>query len=422
MTPSSRVPAAKRLLLHPSRIVDVRQGVYVSDVGVLIDAGRIVEVTPYDDLARREASTPVMELPGLTLLPGLIDCHTHLLTSFRPHVGEDHAVIFTIATMSTAERALLGARNAREVLEGGITTVRDVGNSGLAGDVALARAIEAGWVMGPRMVPTTRSLAPSGGQLPLGMNPAVAAELVAQEYAVVCGPEGVRRGVREAIAAGARAIKLIGDANGSALRVDELRAAVEEARPLGIKVAVHAVNEIEVHAAALAGVDSIEHAYGATDDDLELMRDNRVFLVPTDYPLDNMLITMPVAADAQAGEQLRAMLDRMIARRRERLHRAAELGVRIAFGSDWYYDHPEKTRAQASLDVLREYLAAGLTVPQILRAATVDAAELLGGRVGTLDAGAPADILGVRGDPLHDLDPLFHAALVVKGGAIIVHR
>jgi imidazolonepropionase-like amidohydrolase len=235
---ASRGAPAKRLLLHPARIVDVRRGVYVGDVGVLIDAGRIVEASAYDDLARREADTPVIELPGITLLPGLIDCHTHLLTSFRPHVGEDDAVLLSIATMSTAERALLGARNAREVLEGGITTVRDVGNSGLAGDVALARAIEAGWVRGPRMVPTTRALAPSGGQLPIGMNPAVAGELVAQEYAVVSGPEGVRRGVREAIAAGARAIKLIGDANGNSLHVEELRAAVDEARPRHIKVAV----------------------------------------------------------------------------------------------------------------------------------------------------------------------------------------
>jgi imidazolonepropionase-like amidohydrolase len=419
---ASRGAPAKRLLLHPARIVDVRRGVYVDDVGVLVDEGRIVEASPYDDLARREVGTTAIELPGMTLLPGLVDCHTHLLTSFRPHAGDDDAVLLGIAAMSTAERALLGARNAREMLEGGITTVRDVGNSGTGGDVALARAIEAGWVMGPRVVPTTRALAPSGGQLPVGMNPAVACALVAEEYAVVSGPEGVRRGVREAIAAGARAVKLIGEAHGSFLSVEEMRAAVDEARPGRFKVAVHAVGPPEVHAAVLAGVDSIEHGYVVADDDLERMRDGRVFLVPTDHPLDNLLIAMSPAAGRE--ERVSAALDRAVAGRRRRLRRAAELGVRIAFGSDWYYDHPGKTRAEASLDVLREYLAAGLTVPAILRAATVDAAELLGlaGRVGVLDAGAHADVLGVHGDPLHDLDALFHPALVVKGGVVVLHR
>jgi imidazolonepropionase-like amidohydrolase len=344
----------------------------------------------------------VVDLGDATVLPGLIDAHTHLLLRFVGALGDENTnLVVTFNTVEPAGRALVGAAMAREMLEAGFTTVRDLGNSGHNGDVALRDAIRAGWVPGPRMIVSTRAIAPPGGQF--GKLAALGRALVAEEYAEVTGADAARRAVREAVFDGASVIKVIVDASAVSLSAAELDAIVDEAHRARVKVAAHAVGDDAVRAAVRAGVDSIEHAYSAPDDALRTMAEKKIFLVPTDHP-----------PDANESEEF-------VAAERKRLARAVALGVPIAAGSDIYWAQTGRTRGESAKQVLRAYAATGMTAAQILRAATIDAARLLGvdREVGSLEAGKYADLLVVAGDPLADIGALYQVRMVMKGGIAV---
>jgi len=399
--------------IRASAYVDVKAGVTRPRAVVLIEGSRITSVGS-DAAIPRGAS--VIDLGGLTLLPGLIDTHTHLLENYQGVIGGDEPnMLLTVTQMSAAKRALLGASTGREDLLAGITTVRDLGNSGYNGDVALRDAIEAGWVVGPRMQVSTRALSATGGQF--GGLTREAQDLIAQEYAVVNGPDDARRAVRQAMYDGASVIKVIVNTNPRVLSLEEMRAIVSEAHSQGRPVAAHAVGDAATRIAAEAGVNSVEHGYTLPDDVIGIMAKKGIFLVPTDYPAEFYnLLTYPPPSDAR-----RQANDRLVTRSRDRLLRAVKAGVRIAFGSDEYYEVPEKSRGQASLLPLRAYADDGLGGVEIVRAATMNAAELLGwsGRIGSLETGHFADIIAVDGDPLKDPRVLERVRFVMKGGEVV---
>ena len=242
--------------IRASRYVDVKAGVMRPRPVLLIQGGRITSVGSDSAIP---AGAKVIDLGGLTLLPGLIDVHTHLLENYEAGLNDDRNMLLTVAQMSAAKRALLGAATGREDLMAGITSVRDLGNSGYNGDVALRDAIEAGWVVGPRMEVSTRALSATGGQFG-SLTPAAQA-LVAQEYAVVDGADDARGAVRQAMYDGADVIKVIVNTNPRVLSLAEMQAIVDEAHGQGRRVAAHATDDASVRVAAEAGVDSIEHAY-----------------------------------------------------------------------------------------------------------------------------------------------------------------
>jgi imidazolonepropionase-like amidohydrolase len=399
--------------IRAAAYVDVSAGVTRPDAVVLIQGGRISSVGSGTAIP---AGADVVDLNGLTLLPGLIDVHTHLLENYEGAVGGDEPnMLLTVAQMSTAKRALLGAATGREDLLAGITTVRDLGNSGYNGDVALHEAIDAGWIDGPRMQVATRALSATGGQFG-GLTPEAQA-LVSQEYAVVNGADDARRAVRQAMYDGADVIKIIVNTDPRVLSLEEMQAIVAEAHLHHRPVAAHAIGDAATRLAAEAGVSSIEHGYTIPDDAIALMAKKGIFLVPTDYPADfyNLLMPPPLT-DAQ-----RQSTAGWVAKSRDRLQRAIKAGVRIAFGSDEYYDVPGKTRGEASLLTLQAYADDGLSGVEIVRAATANAAELLGwsDRVGRLEPRLFADIVGVEGDPLKDPRLLQHVRFVMKGGKIV---
>lgn len=385
--------------IRAAAAIDVAHGTRLAPAVVLVRGGRIEKLGAALDLP---ADAAVLDLGDATLLPGLIDAHTHLLLRFLPQLGDESTNgTLMLATTSAGGRALLGAAMAREMLEAGFTTVRDLGNAGHGADVALRDAIEAGWVPGPRMIVATRALAPPGGQY--GRLSPLARPLIAEEYAEITGTDAARAAVREAVFDGATVVKVIVDGTTSLSR-GELEAVVDEAHRAGLKVAAHAVADEAVRSAALAGVDSIEHAYSAPDDALRLMAEKGIFLVPTDFPPD-----LGIGSPEQiAGE-------------RRRLRRALELGVPIAAGSDAYYAQRGRTRGESAKLMLDAYVAAGMTPAQALRAATVDAARLLGvdRDVGTLDPGKWADLVAVGGDPLRDVRALRDVRLVMKAGVVV---
>lgn len=368
------------------------------------------------------ARARLIDLGEVTLLPGLIDSHTHLLQYYETAWRSNHAKVAKIRQMTTVNKVLLGAATAREYLEAGITTVRDLGSSGVNGDVALRDAIADGWVLGPRIVASTRALIADNGkadsQSPDG-------PLVVK----IRGTEDARKAVQQAVQAGADCIKVY--LNGPPLMsLEQVRAIVEEAHRSGKKVAAHAVGEQATRIAVQAGVDSIEHAYAhfqqtvglaaLPDDVLKMMAEKHIFLVPTDATLDMVMERRndPPQDRPRIEQEIRPYMEADA----DRLRRAINAGVRIAAGSDAsaYNSISGQTRGQKSLNVLQAYAAAGMPPLAIIRAATMNAAELLGQPdLGLIAADKLADMIAVTGDPLKDISQLLHVRFVMKGGQVV---
>jgi imidazolonepropionase-like amidohydrolase len=386
--------------VRAARLLDVKTGALINNVVVLVEGERILAVgagLPVPPGAN------VIDLGDMTLLPGLIDCHTHLLSSSSGDYG------MMLLTKSQAYRALEGASNARRTLLAGFTAVRDVENEGAGyADVALRDAINRGLVEGPRMKVATRAIAAVGQYNPFGISPDLPD--FPRGAQMVSGVEEARRAVREQIGNGADLIKVYADWDYPTLTLDELHVIVEEAHKAGARVAAHAVTREGIRNAVNAGVDSIEHGWGADRATLELMKQKGVWLVPTQGPIVNHLAE---ASDERGRKSLQDLLTQI----RQTLKVARELGVKVASGYDASNALVHGTNAREIVGLS----AAGFTNLESIRAATTGAAELLGwqDRVGSLEAGKFADIIAVRGNPLSDISQLEDVPFVMKGGVVV---
>lgn len=389
-------------LIKADRVLDVRAGHYIEAAGILIEGDLVKEVGP---AIRIEAHVPkgaaVIDLGRATILPGLVDCHTHLMARI-PETSDGY--ILNLATKSQAFRALEGAADARVTLRAGFTTVRDVENEGSGyADVALRDAINQGLVDGPRMQVATRAIAAAGQYNPFGVSPDL------PDFPTGAQMEA-RRAVREQIGHGADLIKVYADWNYPTLTVEEMSVIVEEAHKAGRKVAAHATTAEGQRNAITAGVDSIEHGHGADRQDLEMMKAKGVYWVPTMgyyfYHLDN-------AKSPEAHKYMEGVLQRA----RQNIPIARELGVKIANGFDpsSAEDHGRNAQEIIAMTVL------GLSPLEAIRAATTSAADLLGwpDKVGSIEPDHYADIIAVSGDPLTDVAELEHVKFVMKAGMIV---
>ncbi|MBS2013859.1 MAG: amidohydrolase family protein [Deltaproteobacteria bacterium] len=412
---AGRAEEPPKLVLRVARLLVPKTGAVVQPAFVTVEGDKLarVENTP------PEGGVAVTDLGDTTLTPGLVDAHTHLLHEENP--AEEGSMIAEAASQSDAERALRGARYAREMLRAGFTTVRDLGNSGHGADVAMKRAIAKGWVDGPRMFVSARALAPPGGQF-TRLEPQFLG-LVDREYAVVRTVDDARSLVAQTFYEGADLIKVIVDHGpGRVLAQGELDAIVEAAHRANRKVAAHALTEEACAAAARAGVDSIDHGYQVTDATLGEMAKKKIFLVPTDYPLDFYEAFSPAGPNrAKVLEGMKKFREGQI----DRMTRARKLHVRIVAGSDAYVVTPRADRGREAALMFSAYADAGMTPLEILQSATSEAADLLGlpPSAMAMTAGAPADLVAWRGDPKEDPKVLAGArpAFVMKGGKI-VHR
>jgi imidazolonepropionase-like amidohydrolase len=396
-------PKAPGVALKAAWLLDVQTGKLLPHPVVLIQEGKIVSI---GSNAPVPPGYRLLDVGPATLLPGLMDCHTHLLHHNDEAYPTDLA---EVSGRSLALRALMGSVLAQGMLQAGFTTVRDLGNSGRGGDVALRNAINLGYVVGPRMLVSTRALAPLGGQF--GRLMPGAAALVQEEYAEFSGVEEARKAVRRAVYEGATCIKVIANDMNQYVSTEELRTIVEEAHRVNLKVAAHATGGKAIGACIAAGVDSIEHGYDLTDAELKQMAAKHIYLVPTDEP--------------------------NIADQQQRLARAFKAGVPIAAGSDWYTnrqpggqpaggENPLLLRGRSSKSIFKAYVQAGLTPLQALQTGTVNAGKLLsflnpyGQRVtpGVLEAGRPADIIAVQGDVRKDIAVLDNIGFVMKEGQV----
>jgi imidazolonepropionase-like amidohydrolase len=416
-------PHAKSILLKTARILDVRTGKYLINAGLLVENDRIKEVGPMAEVQlHAPKGATIIDLGMATLLPGLIDCHAHLLTSGTT-LSPQETILNAAAGMSPTARVLLGAHNARDDLEAGFTTVRVVGHSGIDGDVSLREAINVGWLAGPRIQAAARKLAPPGGQA-LQLNPAVADQIVDQEFLQVGSADEARKAVRENLLYGADLIKVVADAGNRFITPDEMKAIVEEAHRAKVKVAVHATTVTGIQAAIDAGVDSIEHGDDVTDEQLKLMREKGIFfdITQTFYGgRMRAMIEKRQVLPPRLQQGLKAY-ERMEAQRTPALiGRILKSGVKFTTGSDMWFDYPDKTRGQATAIMFGALKDLGMTPVDVIRAATVNAAESLGWqeRIGTVEPGKLADIIAVAGDPLVDVTQLEHVQFVMKGGEVV---
>ena len=402
-------------LIHAGRVFDSERGTFLPARDIIVRRGMI-------DTVGAELSAPagarVIDLRRYTLLPGLIDVHTHLLYLEQVGPGLTMEGVKAVVLEGTPLRALHGAARGRTFLTAGITTVRDLGNSGRFGDVALRTAIEDGSVDGPRMVVSGPGLSPEGGQFPgLQIGHRAIAE---EEYRIVHGAEDAAMAVRENVTYGADLIKIYSNntPNPGSLSLEEMRAIVAEARRLGVRVAAHATSDAAVWRAAQAGVNSVEHGYQVSDSTLALMAKNGVVLVPTDIDSVGMVRYLDLAS--ASGPRMSAeQVARYLAAGRDRLRRALKAGVVIAAGSDNYIDF-HMPQGEAAKRVLFAYGGAGMTPVQVLQAATINAARLLGreGRTGVIKPRAFADLIAVDGDPGADIHALERVRFVMMGGTV----
>jgi imidazolonepropionase-like amidohydrolase len=417
------IAPAKSTLLKAGRVLDVRTGKYVVNAGVLSENERIKEVGP---LALVQTHAPkdalIIDLGTATLLPGLMDCHAHLLTS-GTSISPQETILNAAIGMSPTARVLMGAHNAREDLEVGFTTVRIVGHSGIDGDVSLREAINAGWLAGPRIQAAARKLAPPGGQA-LQLNPAVAEQIVDQEFLQVGSADEARKAVRENLLYGADLIKVVADADNRFITPDEMKAIVEEAHRAKVKAAVHATTVTGIQTAIDAGADSIEHGNDVTDEQLKMMREKGIFFDITETFFGRRMRAMIEKRQVlppQLQQELTAY-ERMDAQKAPaRVQRIMKSGVKFTAGSDMWFDYPDKTRGQATAIMFGALKELGMPSADIIRATTVNAAELLGwqDRVGSLEPGKFADMIAVSGDPLADITELERVQFVMKGGEVV---
>jgi imidazolonepropionase-like amidohydrolase len=415
---NAQPPAPKATLLKAGRLLDVRAGTYRTNQGIWIEGGRIRQVGGFDEVrAAGPRDILVLDLSRAAVLPGLIDVHTHLLDAMDPGAASADSLILTLTKDSPTKRALLGAAMARNMLDGGFTTVRNVGHSGIDGDVSLRDAIGNGWLPGPRIVAAARKIAPYGGQV-LPVQSALLQSLVDLEFLTASTPAEGRRAVLENLRVGADVIKVVADDGARVIDEETMRAIAEEAHRANLRVAVHATSKVGIQSAIAAGVDSIEHGDDATDEQLQAMRAKGIVLVPTIWPRE----LLPISRTMARLPNIDALVDRYLAGKRARLDSARKTGVKVAFGSDMWFEFEGRTRAHATRAVLESLQTSfGMTAADTIRSATVNAAELLNspGVTGMIEPKAFADVIAVDGDPLTNVTDLEKIVFVMKGGAVI---
>jgi imidazolonepropionase-like amidohydrolase len=396
-------PPSRVIALRASHMLDVKSGSVVPDAVVLIQDDKI---TTAGSSLKIPAGAEVVDLGNATLLPGLIDCHTHLMARIS---DEPQGYGLSLLTKSQAFRALEGAADARVTLLAGFTAVRDVESEGSGyADVALRDAINQGLVDGPRMQVATRGIAAVGKYFPFGISPDLADFPTGAQ--LISGPEEARRAAREQIGHGADLLKVYADWGVPTLTIDEIRPIVEEAHKSKLKVAAHADSPEGIRNALTAGVDSIEHGHQADRSSFELIKQKNVFWVPT---IGYYFFAVDTAKSPQPHKYMQETLERT----RQNISIARELGVKIANGFD--PSSPEAHGKNA-----REIIAMtklGLPPVEAIRAATTNAAELMGwsDKVGSIEPGKYADVIAVSGDPVADVGEFEHVKFVMKGGVIV---
>ncbi len=392
------------IVIRAARMLDVAKGELIPNPVIVVEGNRIAAVNP----AAVPAGARTIELGDATLLPGLMDMHTHLTFDL------DREFHLRAVRETAVDQGLRGARNARLTLLAGFTTVRNLGAGGFSA-IALGRAIDNGLVIGPRIVSAGHAIGITGGHCDTtGYAPGVAEE--GPERGIADGEAEILRAIRYQIKHGARVIKTCATAGVLSFEEsvgaqqysdEELRVIVAETHRHGLKVAAHAHGAEGILAAVRAGVDSIEHGSVLTDETLAEMKRRGTYLVPTTHLADviNLEVLPP---------PIRRKAEQILPIAKESLRRAIRAGVKIAFGTDAaVFPHGENAKEFVAL------VGRGMSPLEAIRSATIRAADLLGvDDRGVIAAGKLADIVAVPGNPLDDVRVMERVNFVMKDGKV----
>jgi imidazolonepropionase-like amidohydrolase len=405
-------PGSKAIAVHAGHLFDSDTGALSGPVTVTISGGRITAVAPGNSPV---ADAEIIDLGAATLMPGLIDAHKHM--DSPPHFVMN--LYEQELTISDAEVAVGASATARKLLDEGFTTVRNVGSAGGL-DLAIKRAIDRGWIAGPRMIVSLEPISSSGGHSDPrdGIDPS----WTNKDWggSVADGPLEITKEVREHRRRGAQVIKIMpsggvlssgDDPKAQTMTNDEIKAAIDTAHSLGLKVAAHAHSKAAIDNTVRLGVDSIEHGTYADQESFALMKEHGAYLVPTLLVADQILREAeahPEEFSASSREKMKVVAPLMAAM----LNGAYKAGVKIAFGTD--------TTNESNAHEFVLMVKAGMAPRDALLAATRNAADLLGmkGNAGCVKAGCFADLVAVNGDPTAEISTMEHVQWVMKGGVV----
>ena len=401
---------AADVIITAERLLDVRSGRMVQRPEILVRDGKVVSIKPNATAQQATSDTTRIDLPGMTLLPGLIDMHVHLDSD--PTYGG-----YSYLEYNERFWSALAVVHAGRTLDAGFTTVRNVGASDW-NDVGLGQAIAAGKVRGPRIIPAAWSFGATGGHCDSTYFPPSMEE---KNPYNADGPDEVRKSVRALRKYGAQVIKVCAtggvfsrntEPGQQQMNYGELRAAVEEAAQWGLKVAAHAHGAAGIKDAIRAGVTTIEHASLIDDEGIALARKHGAWLSMDIY--NGSYTEAEGKKNGVLEDNLRK--DREVTEiQRQNFRKAHAAGVKMVFGTDaGIYPHGDNARQFA---LMVKY---GMTPLQAIQAATINAAEALGRQdVGVVEAGRVADLVAIKGDPLADVRLLEAPAVVIQGGAVV---
>lgn len=383
--------------IRAGRIINPEDGSVLTNQVILIEDKKITAIGSNVVIP---PSAKVIDLSRSTVLPGLIDCHTHICLG--PEKPESY--LFGSVEMTGAFRALAAVKNCREYLEAGFTTIRDVGNAGSFVDTDVRKAVEQGIIPGPTIINAGRIIAPYGGQFQLQPE---RPELGEPEYIYADSHDEIVKAVRMNAHFGAKVIKIVIDDQPYIYSVEDVKLIVEEAKRMGLRVAAHCRYEPGAIVAIKAGVASIEHGPRMSDDTIKMAIEAGVVICGTEFP--RSLFPGSVAGDDSVPSLFI-----------ERLNRSYRLGAVHAFGTDMTSWRMDGTRGQWALNWIDSYVEAGFKPMEILQAMTTNASRLLGidSERGALKPGMFADIVAIETDPLDDIQALKHVSFVMKEGIV----
>lgn len=395
-------------------LYDSKENILLKNRLIHIQGTKIIKISEFNSVPK---NSKVIDLSEYTVLPGLIDAHTHVFFSQDANEDFSEHSIQSLTMESDALRVLRGSKRAISYLYQGITSIKDLGNSGLYLDVALRDAINEGTVEGPRIFASGPILAAKGGQmygvLPKHQN------IIDSEYRIISGTEDAKNAVREHVNQRVDLIKVCADniPNKTFLTIDEMKAIVQTAHSYNIKVTAHCVTNQSAWNAIQAGVDGIEHGFNIADSTLTKMAQKQIYMVPTENSRDYMNTYVELAGYNTNEIE---WIDRYLSVMKDRLKRAIAKGVPIVAGSDNYTDI-KVTRGESSTDMFRYYLEAGMNPLDILQSSTYISAFQLNKEqeIGYIVPEANADIIAVKGDIVQDfISTIEKVVFIMKDGKV----
>ena len=386
--------------IRAGRLIDPDTGTTAPNQVILVQGGRITAVGADIPIP---AGTDVIDLSKVSVLPGLVDAHNHLALTYK-EVPENNVYYLTYVLDSTALRAIQAVSNGIQMLSSGFTIVRDMGNNGNYADTALRVGIEQGWIPGPTIINSGIIIGSMGGQFFPTPEMAKDHAIVYPEYLDADTPDEIVKAVRQNMLFGAKVIKICADCKPWGYSVDDIKLVVDEAAKAGFKVEAHCQTVAGARRAIDAGVWSIAHDSGMTEENHRLMAQKGVWRAGTETPI------------SLTGHTTRERYDRTV----RMLRNAHDLKVPLTFSTDADYWVQGRTRGQVAIEFIETWKAAGIPAPAILRAMTTNGykvSEIEKVR-GPIKVGMAADLIAVEGNPLENIDALRSVTFVMKDGIV----